>query len=359
MEWKKHRIAIAAAVFAGLLGLTLWAGGRQDRDHTDIANLPAIEVDANTVSAIEITRPNGETVLLSKETGTWRVAEPLDADADQGNVTSALDRLGDLQITRIVATRPESYERLEVDDAHAVRVRALAGQETVAEVAIGKYANGITMLRVEDRGEVFGASGSLRFAFDRELKAWRNRTVVDVDPQTVRSIRFRNPNGTFEFDRSEAGWSASQGARKLGDFDPSKVDSLVSSAARLTASDFADQSVSAKQAGLEEPEAAVALTVGEGDPPTVLELGGTEEESGQVYLRLAGDPTIHLVSRYLADRLQPGPEAFERVDEPPRAPPPPAPGSTPPGAQGQPQLPPEVMEQLREQMRARQEQQQP
>ena len=46
----------------------------------------------------------------------------------------------------------------------------------------------------------------------------------------------------------------------MGDFDPKKVTGFVSTAARLTASDFAAEDISEARAGLTEPKASVTLT---------------------------------------------------------------------------------------------------
>jgi len=354
MAWRKNRVAIGAAVFVALLGLTLWASKRGSRQPSSASEVPSLSIDQAAITAIEVTRPNGERVVLSNTSGAWRVAEPLDADADPSNAEAALNRLGGLELVRIVATQPSNYARLEVDEANAVKVVVKAGDETLNRLVIGKYADGMTMVRVDDRDEVFGASGSLRYAFDRELKAWRNRRVVSVEPNAVQSILYESPNGTFQFDRAGESWSPTPGADEVVGFDPKKVTSMVATAARLTASDFAGEDVSVARAGFNEPRGAVTIVVAEETEPVVLELGSTAENGTEIYLRRAGDPTIYVVSEYLADRLTPDAKAFEKVDEPP-APPPAMPAM--PQGQGQPQLPPEVMRQLQEQIRQQQQQQ--
>ena len=353
MDWRKNRVAIGAVVFVVLLGLTLWATSRDDRQPTSASELPALDIDEETVTGLEITRPSGERVVLSNASGSWRLVEPLDVEADPSTAESALNRLGDLTLVRVVATQPANYGRLEVDDANAVRVVVKAADETLANLAIGKYADGMTMVRVDEHVEVFGASGSLRYAFDRDLKAWRNRRVVTEESANVQTIEFESANGTFAFERTTDGWTATTGETQLGEYDPKKVTGLVSTAARLIATGFAADDVSATRAGLNEPKGKVTMTLSDSEEPVVLELGDATEDETETYLRRAGNPTIYVVSQYLANRLTPGPDAFEKVDEPPA--PPPAMPTMQPGGQGQPQLPPEVMRQLQEQIRQQQQ----
>ena len=354
MDWRKNRVAVGAIVFVVLLGLTLWAVNRRDREPTSATELPTLELEQDAITELQVTRPNGDSVVLSNASGAWRVVEPLDAEADENNIDTALNRLAELRIVRIVATQPENYARLQVDDENAVDVVVKAGEETLTNLGVGKYADGMTMVRIDDRTEVFGASGSLRYAFDRDLKAWRNRRVVTEDAKDVGSIRFESPNGTFQFDRKADGWTASTGAKALGEFDSKKVGGVVSTAARLMASGFAEEDVSPARAGLSEPDATVTLTMAEDAEPIVLEFGDTTEAQNEVYLRRRGDETIYVVSEYLANRLRPDSEAFDRTEEP-QAPPSAVPPM--PQGQGQPQLPPDVMRQIREQIEAQQQQQ--
>lgn len=353
MDWRKNRIAIGAVAFFALLALTLWAVNHRDQPSKRDTDIPSIDLEKDDISSLEITRPKEEPVILSRIDGEWRVTAPIDADADQANVDSALSRLAELQIVRVVADRPENYERLQVDDSNAVEVQAKDGTQMLADLKIGKYASGMTMVRVDDRPEVFGASGSLRYAFDRDLKAWRNRKIVSLESAQVQSIRFQNSHGAFEFERDQDGWKTVEAPKALREVDPGKVSSLVSMAARLTASDFAPADVSPARAGLNEPAAQVTIVAKDDPSPIVVELGDETGNAGELYVRRSGDETIYLISKYVADRLQPDVKAFEPSNEEAA----PAAAANTQERQPPPQLPPEVMRQLQEQIKAQQQQQ--
>lgn len=375
MQWRKNRVAIGAVAFLALLGGTIWAvGTRDDVPMEAAAAIPTLEIDKEAVTSLEITRPNEggtELVILSKVGDDWRVTSPLEADADPNNVQSALNRLAQLSPSGLVATRPENYTRLEVDDAQAVKVVVHVGEAPPIQLRIGKYSNGVTMVRIEDRTEVFSVDGSVRFPFDRDLSAWRNRRVTEIQTGDVQEVEFDSDRGTFRFSRQDDSWVPAEKQKPIRNFDPKKVEGLVSTAARLTASGFAPSEVSSARAGFNEPEATITLhvastaedangeTEGASAQPRVvaLQIGGQTDKDSEFYLRRSDDQTIYVVSKYLSDRLRPDAESFEKpVDEPP----PPSPSARP-GMQGmpqgqQPQLPPEVMQQLQEQIRQQQQQ---
>ncbi len=369
MQLRKNRVAIGAVAFLVLLGVTIWAvETRDDASTDDAAELPPIDIDKDAITSLEITRPiedGTEVVVLSKIDGEWRVTVPLEADADPNNVQSALNRLTGMSPRGVVATRPENYARLEVDDAQAVKVVVRSGDAPPVELRIGKYSNGVTMVRIGDRTEVFGVNGSVRFPFDRDLKTWRNRRITDVQGQRVQEITFDSDNGSFRFGRQDGSWVPVEHQKPITDFDPKTVEGLVSTAARLTVSGFAPSEISSARAGLNEPEASITLSVAPaaGEVPAeveapaelqviVLQIGDQTDKDTEFYLRRSDDQTIYIVSKYLADRLRPDAAAFEKSGEAP-SPTPPAMPEMPQGQQ-QPQLPPEIMRQLQEQIRQQQ-----
>lgn len=374
MQWRKNRVAIGAVAFLALLGGTIWAvETRDDVGMNDAVELPPVEVDKDTVTSLEITRPSEdgtEVVVLSKVDGEWRVTVPLDADADPNNVQSALNRLTKMRPSGVVATRPENYARLEVDDAQAIKVVVRSGEATPVQLRIGKYSNGVTMVRIDDRTEVFAVNGSVRFPFDRDLKTWRNRRITDVQANDVLEIAFDSDKGTFRFSRQDGSWGPAENQKPIDDFDPKKVEGLLSTAAHLTASGFAPSEVSSARAGLNEPAATITLrvapTAGEAPDETeaapaeprviALEIGDQTDKDTEFYIRRSDDQTIYIVSKYLSDRLRPDAAAFEKSEE--ALPPTPPAMPRKPQGQQQPQLPPEVMKQLQEQIKQQQQQQQ-
>ena len=148
MQWRKNRLAIGAAVFLALLGLTVWATTTRDRVPQN-SELPTVETAEDDVTSIEIHRPNedgSDLVIVTKTDGDWRVTVPLEAEADSTSVQSALSRLDSLRVSGVAATRPENYARLEVDDAQAVRVVVHTAQsEDPLVLRLGKFGGGMTI----------------------------------------------------------------------------------------------------------------------------------------------------------------------------------------------------------------------
>jgi hypothetical protein len=241
-------------------------------------------------------------------------------------------------------------------------------------------------VRIEGQDAVGMVNGSIRFAFSRDLKDWRDRAILDVDSDAVREVAWVGPNGSFRFTRpmttpaapaegeeapaptlgdwtiaevsyvpSVEGDAGAPAARltTIAGFQPSKVRTLVSGLARLRAADFAAVGVTREQAGFTESSPRVTLTLGEGASATreVIRLGGAvPEASDQFYAMRDGQETIYVVSRYHSTRIHPTASEFQASGASA------APASSEGGgtsdhqASGGGQLPPEVMRQIQQQL---------
>ena len=406
---QNKKILIAGGVLVALLATVAFLASRRADQRTGGArtaefSLPDLEGDA--ITEFTVHRGEEDPITLRRsgegEDATWNVVAPLDAEADGSAVSAAIQKLDQLEMTEVVARNASNHARLDVDDASGVRVVVKAGDDEVADLVFGSASGGVTMVRPYGQDVVVGATGSLRYAFDRALSSWRNKRVLDIAPERVVGMRFTStpepsddpdagpaPTGplTREFTRSADGeWSVAGEVSEAGDapvierFSSTRTQAVAATLARLRATDFAATDIDAAAAGFDAPSAQVTLTVGPepeapaeasdgGTPepaaaptgPTetiVLELGSAAPADGQIYLRRVGGDTIYTVSRYSADRMRVDDSLFQDP-EPGSAPPTPpggpgalgAPGMDGMGGPGGGQIPPELMRQIQEQMR--------
>ncbi len=413
---QQNRLAIAAVAFVALLGVAIFTVRQRDAaletggdDPSEVPTPP--EIDGDALTEIVITRPGEEegdpreSVTLSKGDEGWSVTAPLEADADATAVQTVLDKLGELSFTGIAANNPENHARLEVDAEGGIEVVANAGEAEVAHFFVGAYRSRNTMIRMDGDDAVVMAEGSIKYAFNKALKEWRDRLVLDVDPARVASVLFEvpptstgeadaetTPGRRFTFVQSADGWEQAPGEEPIERFGAAKVRSIIASAARLRAVDFAAPDQGPGDVGLTAPTGTVTLLVGpeaedddaegeaeeapdaadagdaagpdvvalleptaalaEGYSRVVLRVGAQDGEDREFFLLREGSDVIYVVSQYLADRLRPDVEAFQEPEpgEEPEAPPGMPPGGL--GGLGGPggQLPPELMQQLQQQL---------
>jgi hypothetical protein len=398
MNWQQNRLFIGAGALIALSALAYYLVHSRTGDTVsspiEPPTLPAIDEDE--VTALDITRPppsgtgEPEHVRLELHDTVWRVAQPIDALADASALDTALDKLDELEVAGVAATHPGHHAELEVDDAHGVHVRVLGANDSViADLIIGAFRGGNTMVRQAGQDTVVTVRGSIRFAFARDLKDWRNRAVLDLEADQVRLAEWSGPHGTFRFQRplvtppappppAEGAEAVDAGPQTptLGDWAPlevsylpvadgdagvapgtapltalenfaaSRVTSTISSLAHMRAADFAGPTIDHAGAGITEASARVMLTTGEGSTlQRFTVVVGGEASSGNFYAMREGDPTIFIISSFLRDKIDVTSSAFEQTAAA-AAPP----SDEPPGGGGE--IPPDLMRQIQAQLQA-------
>ena len=386
MDWQKNRLYIGVAVLALLGGGLYWGLSQRTEaneapESTEAPTLPTLDREA--ITSLEITRPDHPTIRLEKSGETWRMVAPVEADADQASVSTALDKLAGLDVQGVAARNAANHERLEVDPAHGIRVVAHAGEGAPLDIVIGSFRGGNSMVLPSGQDVVLSVAGSIKYAFDKDPKDFRDRRVVDVAPTDVADIQWHSPDGDFHFLRSGEDWAPAEGQAEIERFGSSKVQSAVATFARMRAVDFADDSVNAAAAGLDDTSPTVTFLVrhqpetpdgGVAPAPTeetiTLHLGhATPGNAQQFYVQREGSPLIYVVSSFLAERMHPDASKFQNpvpgspeasaMNQAPGGMPgmPGMPGGMPQGMPGMPgggggggQIPPELMQQIQRQL---------
>ena len=133
------------------------------------------------------------------------------SEADKDAVDTAVSKLAELEAVSVAATKVENHERLEVTDAKGVHVVAKQGDKVLADVLIGAYLSGNTMVR-EAGGD---PPSSLPFSSSSRRRF----------PCITRIISSRNISPPRSSRRPSAAPEASRGVRGLillaaGDWEP-------------------------------------------------------------------------------------------------------------------------------------------
>lgn len=377
----KHRLWIGIAVLVVLGAAAVLKSRQRNNDAAPAAAagedlskvLPALTADA--VDTLEVkTAEAPVAVRLEKRNGTWRVVAPVDAAADDGAAKEAAEKLASLKVERLVTDSKENFARLGLGDDKATHVKALGGGKELLSLVIGGYGSGGTFVRKATEDKVYSVEGSIAYAFNKELRSWRDRVMTNVDAKNVTAVRWQKGKEIFAFERDTSkpddpkAWVASKGTKAVPKLDAGKVQGLVTGLSKMQASDFGAPTATAESAGITADSGMATLTLSEkpegaAEPTTrqvVVRLGASRDENGQTqhFVMIEGNPVVFIVTDYVAKRIAPKTEDFQESEKPAEGDAP-APNGMPgmqPTVGGADSVPPEIMQQLQEQMRRQQQQ---
>lgn len=306
-------IALAVLVFMKM------SSRRAEENQKPSVTVTVPKLKSDAIDELELSSPDKPKVRLVKKDGAWRVAEPLDAKADQNAVTTALTKLSELEVSSVAATLKKNHEKLEVDEKSGTHVIAKGAGKTLLDGYIGAYRSGSSMLRLQGQEAVAAVRGSIRFAFSKDLREWRDRSITEIPTESVQSITFVNKNGKLAFKREGDAWKQvlAKGEKPIQPLDESKVKGIVGTSSSLSATDFADPTATPEAIGLGNDAATVLLDIKQesGESQLVYRIGAQKEQS--YYLRKDGDDTIYLVSAWIGGRLLGSKDSFIKKAEAP------------------------------------------
>lgn len=193
---KKEYLVLGAIIIALLLYLVFRSG---DKVHYQLPRLDAVAAD--TLSKIEIVKPDGALTLVKKE-NKWLI-DPRGYPTDETKVKEITDVVGGLRLTAL-ASKAENYARYDLGKDKAVTVKAYAADQVVREFNIGKVtaSNNHTFVTLKDDPFVYHAGNSFRRHFDQKADNLRDKGVMKLDTNEISEIRVEKEGEVMTFSKA-------------------------------------------------------------------------------------------------------------------------------------------------------------
>ncbi|MDP1570615.1 MAG: DUF4340 domain-containing protein [Vicinamibacterales bacterium] len=254
-------------------------------------------VEAAAIEALTITSA-GETSVLRKVEGTWRMVEPVETEADEAEVTSVTGQLAGLEITRIVDAEATDLAQYGLASPKAA-VGFTAGS-TTARLLLGDTTPTTTDMyaALEGDARVFLVPAFLESTFARTPFNLRDKRVLRVTRPEVDAVEIAGGGSTIRLTRTGSDWQIAQPYPARGDYGA--IEGLVTrlSSAPM-ASIVAEPSGALASYGLDAPSLTVTLHAG--STSAVLLVG--READGRMFARDQSRPIVFTIDKTLADDL--------------------------------------------------------
>ena len=356
-------------IYVALALLLLAAGGlyatrKQKNEHlaqhsatAATADLPSISVakdDIEKINKIEIKNADKSTVTLEKKGDAWEVTAPVSAKANAANVRSLLDNLKELKLKETIDRTANTYGQYELTDEKAVHIKAMKeGGDKLADLYFGKSGSRGQMVRIGGKDGVFIASGYSSYLYTREVKNWRETSILKFEDANAIQASVENKNGLFSFSKNGDKWSGSYTKRdKEGKlekkpekswerFDEGKVKDMLRAYKSLAAEDFGDDKSDTGFDNAVNEGGVLKITLKDNAGEFTMKVGKVSKGTSRFALKEGGDGTVYVLGSWSADWATGDKAKFEKSDEKKKEPagddgmPP---GMMPPGMPGMPDM---------------------
>ena len=263
----------ALLVLAGL-GSYIWFVERkhEPKPEGEREKVTVLAVDKAKTKEISLANAAGETIRLVKEGSGWKVTAPFTAPADTTAVESMLTSLEKLEADEVVVEQAASLSEYGLD--HPSRTVTAVVEGATLSVQFGaKSPDGSSVYaRTGSAPKVYLVPSWIDGSFDKKPFDLRDRDVLHVKRDDVRSLEVVGPEGGYSLARTDAGeWAFTKPiATRAGRWS---VDGLLGTIENLRMESVAvDTATDAKPFGLDPPARAVTLVFKDGATRT-LEIG--------------------------------------------------------------------------------------
>jgi hypothetical protein len=256
-------------------------------------------IEADKIAEIRVTS-DSETTLLRKLDGSWKMVEPVQADADQTEVSNLTSNLATLEVNRFIDENAGDLTKYGL--AQPRMTVAFKGSDGAAgEVHLGdKTATQGDMYAVK-AGErrVFLVSAFQESTFAKKPFDLRDKRILSFERDKVDTIEIAHGGQTTQLSRSGSEWTMKQPVQARADYGV--IEGLLTrlSSTNMTKIVEGTPAGAAEVHGFDKPQATA--TLGSGSARSVLVVG--KEAEGGVYARDQARNLIFVVDKTIAEDL--------------------------------------------------------
>jgi hypothetical protein len=273
--WKT---GVAILVAAGLVAYYWFVERKQEpKPEGERPKITLLSVDKAKTKELAVSVKAGEGFDLVKEGSFWKLTKPFAAPADSTAVDSMFTSLEKLEADELVADQVKDFAQYGLDaPSRSVKAVVEGAKEPLAVDFGAKSPDGSNIYaRKPGEAKVYLVASYVESSFDKKPFDLRDRDLLHVKRDDVRSLEVAGPDGSYTLARSEAGeWAFTRPlATRAGRWS---VDGLLGTIEGLRMDSVAGESVSdpkdVARYGLAKPARTVTLVTKDGASRT-LELG--------------------------------------------------------------------------------------
>lgn len=313
---EQHRLQLGSKDFSGL---SVYA---RIGDQTEVALLP-ISVLTNSdkplddlrdrsvlggvsqydIKSLTIENENGR-ISLVKEGADWKIKSPIDAEADDGEISSLLSEITSAKVDEFVDQKEDgnagsSLANFGLDKPAITLTAGLEAGERI--LSIGKTGDDNYYARASNRSQVIKIGSSLFDKLSLKASSLRNKEIVKVERDEITKVEITNPNLKLVAEKQKENevekWVVKEPAdKKDKEFQSWKVFSPLESA---KADEIIDSPSAAIRATLAKPAVLLRLTSKDGKT-TVIKVSKGDDAA---YIKVEGKSPVYKVEKNMLEQL--------------------------------------------------------
>ena len=296
-------------VLGALVGYIYYLNGRDTSD-SDLERA-FTEINAEDIEEVQIKSADGETSRARKTDGTWTLVEPVDAAADQSELSSIATGLASLDIQRVVDENAADLSQYGLEPARVEVGFRTSGSTEMRRILLGEQTptGGDLYARFPDQKRVFLVSSFVDSTLNKNTFALREKNVVKFERDKIDRVEVAAGTRKVVLTKSGTEWRLVEPLAGRADFAAVEGALERLSSAQMEAI-VEPEGGDLKKLRLDPPIASFSAVAG--SARTTLLLG--ETENAVIYAKDAARPLVFTVAPTLYTDLIREAADFRRKD---------------------------------------------
>jgi Domain of unknown function (DUF4340) len=298
---------VAVALVAGLGAYIYFVDSKKpSSSETEKKKEKVFSFDKSKVKEITLAPKDGEAVTVVKDGQGWKLTAPQDAPADASAVDGLVSGFDGLEVDEVVSEAPSKLADFGLDTPQRTVAVTLQGATEPLKLLLGnKTPDGSSVYaKVPSKPRVFVIASYLATPFDKKAFDLRDRNLLHVQRDKVRSLEVTGPEGSYALARGgKEDWAFTRPlATKAGRWS---VDSLLGLVEGLRMDSVAaEDAKDLKPFGLASPTRSVTVAFADGSKKT-LAIGSATSDK-KYYAREASQSLVAVIPPAIVDDLAKG-----------------------------------------------------
>ena len=194
----------------------------------DLRDKKLTDFNSEKAESVRVTTPQAN-VLFQKESGSWKMKEPINSPASDSEVSSLLSSLEFLRATQFMDepeyTQTESLNKIGFDKPPgSVEITLEKGLKQ--KIDFGNKVGEQIYVRVEGNPSLAMVSDSFSTFFNKKVDDWREKKLVVFNRFDVENVRIKEKTVQYDFSRAkEDSWTMN--SPEKGPVDTDKVQAVL------------------------------------------------------------------------------------------------------------------------------------
>ena len=266
---------------------------------------PVFSVSEPDVDSLTLSHPaksNEPSLRLTKESGDWRIVQPVNSGADQTAVQGVLDNLMTSKVSE--TSEPATPDRLKIfglaPPQVEIQFKLKSGAQHTLQMGDKDFTGSSVYAIVDGAKTVSLLPDYILTSADKSLDDLRDHSVLHLTTYNVASFTLKNPSGDLELAKSKGDqWDFTKPTDAMADQD--SIDALLTAVSNARIASFADKNESnPAKYGLKDPAISFTATDDTGKKSTLL-LG--KKDGNDYFARDTSRPSVFRVSADLYTQL--------------------------------------------------------